>query len=70
MNILCFHLMLNISTSYMILFHLISKKKKKVKDRNEIFNKCIFVKHDLKGMLKCLGIETWTYFPHRRDRHP
>ncbi len=26
-----------------------------------------FVKHDLKGVLKCIGIKNWT--PHRRDRH-
>ncbi len=31
-----------------------------------------FVKHDLKEVLKCIGVKTWTHHPrssHRRDRH-
>ncbi len=35
--------------------------------------KLVFVKHDLKGVLKCIRVKIWTHYsppsPHRRDRH-
>ncbi len=28
-----------------------------------------FVKHDLKGVLKCIGVKSWTPLPTDRDRN-